>query len=150
MGKHISVTPLKFLMALLLWIFFLAYSCSNRVKSYIDSNQIVGCWHLEDESGALCYNQLTFNKDSTAIVDNKIDTLMYFRYKIINDTLYLRDIDNRITIGVINSLDSCELLFDNFREKSIKWNILGLKWILKIWTALLLKNLSPIENSKKI
>lgn len=30
---------------------------------------------------------------------------MYFRYKIINDTLYLRDIDNRITIGVINSLE---------------------------------------------
>ena len=143
MGKHISVTPLKFLMALLLWIFFLAYSCSNRVKSYIDSNQIVGYWHLEDESGALCYNQLTFYKDSTAIVDNKIDTLMYFRYKIINDTLYLRDIDNRITIGVINSLNSCELLFDNFREKKHKMKYIRVKMDTKDLDSSFVKEFIP-------
>ena len=111
MGKHISVTPLKFLMALLLWIFFLAYSCSNRVKSYIDSNQIVGCWHLEDESGALCYNQLTFYKDSTAIVDNKID--------------------------------SCELLFDNFREKKHKMEYIRVKMDTKDLDSSFVKEFIP-------
>ena len=143
MGQHISVKPLNFLMALLLWIFFLAYSCSNRVKSYIDSNQIVGYWHLEDESGALCYNQLTFYKDSTAIVDNKIDTVMYFRYKIINDTLCLRDIDNRITIGVINSLNSCELLFDNFREKKHKMKYIRVKMDTKDLDSSFVKEFIP-------
>ncbi len=77
------------------------------------------------------------------LVDYKIDTVMYFRYKIINDTLCLRDIDNRITIGVINSLNSCELLFDNFREKKHKMKYIRVKMDTKDLDSSFVKEFIP-------
>lgn len=84
---------------------FLFFSCKSKTE--IDPQAITGCWELVSKDvKPIEYINLSFYKDSTAIFDCLTDTVIYLRYKVHKDSLYLKDLNNNCTRDLVLSLDS--------------------------------------------
>ena len=106
MGKPtLDMSRIRFCILIFLIPFlFQFFSCSQ--KREIDPQEIVGRWELVSKGvKPIAYIELSFYKDSTAMFDCLTDTVIYLRYRIRKDSLYLKDLNNNCTRDLILSLD---------------------------------------------
>jgi hypothetical protein len=106
MGKPtLDMSRIRFCTLIFLTPFlFQFFSCSQ--KREIDPQEIVGRWELVSKGvKPIAYIELSFYKDSTAMFDCLTDTVIYLRYRIRKDSLYLKDLNNNCTRDLILSLD---------------------------------------------
>ena len=115
---------------------FLFFSCKSKTE--IDPQAITGCWELvRKDVKPIAYINLSFYKDSTAIFDCLTDTVIYLRYRVHKDSLYLKDLNNNCTRDLVLSLDSntfclgslkkCNEKLIYIKGKKIPWNNLILR-----------------------
>ena len=107
MGKPtLDMSRIRFCTLIFLTPFlFQFFSCSQ--KREIDPQEIVGRWELVSKDvKPIAYINLSFYKDSTAIFDCLTDTVIYLRYRVHKDSLYLKDLNNNCTRDLVLSLDS--------------------------------------------
>jgi len=97
-------------------LFMNFYSCSVLIKK---NELIVGEWILEDSS-AINYPEIIFNKDSTAIFTSKGDTIFRFIYEVDKSFLYLKDMNGMKEKYKFVTLNRNSLVFNNFRENHTK------------------------------
>lgn len=90
-------------------------SCSRAEKTEkIQVDKIHGTWYLNQWD---LYNKLYFDKDSTVVFDNHIDTLYRFIYEVKTNDLVLRDINGSISHNTILELKNDTLIFKNLLVK---------------------------------
>lgn len=79
---------------------FQFFSCKSKTE--IDPQAITGCWELVNKDiKPIAYIKLSFYKDSTAIFDCLTDTVIYLRYRVHKDSLYLKDLNNNCTRDLV-------------------------------------------------
>ena len=98
-------------------LLFLLSSCTRERSKPIAVNDIIGHWKVESKNAkATLYCHLYFYRDSTAVFDCVHDTIMFVRYKLVEDTLFITDMNNYTTKNHVQMPDSDELVFDKLKD----------------------------------
>lgn len=96
---------------------FLLSSCARQRSKPIAINDIIGHWQVESKYAKVTlYCHLYFYRDSTAVFDCVHDTIMFVRYKLVEDTLFITDMNNYTTKNHVQMPDSDELVFDKLKD----------------------------------
>ncbi|MCS6822052.1 MAG: hypothetical protein NZ551_09290 [Microscillaceae bacterium] len=96
----------------------LTANMSKKREKIINTPQILGTWKLPTHE---LYHTLHFANYTDLIIDNHIDTVFRFTYKLRNDTLFLYQLDNQAVLlytNIIRHLNHDTLIFKNFMEKA--------------------------------
>ena len=105
---------LAFIQLLLLW-------AAPQKPKRILHKQLWGEWSVEKKAAeGNRYTRITFMRDSTCVVDCSCDTIFRYRYKVLSDTVVLKDKYNRTEYGYIKKLNDKKLVFTNFKDNTRK------------------------------
>ena len=107
----------KVVTALGCMMLFLLSSCASERSKPIAVNDIIGHWKVVSRNAkTILYCDLYFHRDSTAVFDCVHDTIMFVRYKLVEDTLFITDMNDYTTKTRLQMPDSDELVFDKLKD----------------------------------
>lgn len=122
---------------------FLFFSCKSKTE--IDPQAITGCWELVSKDvKPIAYINLSFYKDSTAIFDCLTDTVIYLRYRVHKDSLYLKDLNNNCTRDLVLSLDSNTFCLGSLKKCNEKLIYKRKKDTLEQFDTSFIKSIVPV------
>lgn len=107
----------KIITSLCCILLFFLFSCTRERSKPVAVNDIIGHWKVESRNAkTTLYCHLYFYRDSTAVFDCVHDTIMFVRYKLLEDTLFITDMNNYTTKNHVQMPDSDELVFDKLKD----------------------------------
>lgn len=108
--------PIRYINSFAVLIFFLC-SCSTK---QIAKDDILGEWRLQSKESPINYPSVSFDKDSSAVLTSRADTIYRYQYRVGDNSIIFKDLDGKESEFKILELNGSTLVFENLFEHKEK------------------------------